>query len=120
MIKLSHYASVAAYTTKDGSIIRELMHPLSQGNRNQSLAEATIPGHSITLPHKHLVSEEIYYIIQGAGSLSIGGEILAVNAGDSILIPPGTTHNIRNDHDEDLVILCCCSPAYSHDDTILV
>ena len=36
----SAYSSVPPYITKDGSTIRELMHPAVHGNRNQSFAEA--------------------------------------------------------------------------------
>ena len=38
----SQYSNVAPYITKDGSEIRELMHPNVQGDRAQSVAEATI------------------------------------------------------------------------------
>lgn len=43
------YATVPAYRTKDGSEIRELMHPAVYGNRVQSLAEATVPVGARTL-----------------------------------------------------------------------
>jgi len=39
----SRHADAAPYVTKDGSEIRELMHPAVHGNRAQSLAEATVP-----------------------------------------------------------------------------
>ena len=38
----SRYVSVNPFTTKDGSIIRELMHPSVHGNANQSPAEAIV------------------------------------------------------------------------------
>lgn len=120
MIKHSHYSGIEPYITKDKSIIRELIHPSLQGSHNQSLAEAIIPAYASTLLHKHLKTEEIYHIIQGEGTVSVGDETMIVQAGDSILIPPGTTHNIRNNRNEELKILCCCSPAYSHDDTFLL
>jgi len=42
-MKRTSYPDVVPYRTKDGSIIRELMHPGIHGNANQSLAEATVP-----------------------------------------------------------------------------
>ncbi|MGW8223534.1 MAG: cupin domain-containing protein, partial [Syntrophobacteria bacterium] len=42
MILKSTYNEIHPYVTKDGAIIRELMHPEVHGNSNQSLAEATI------------------------------------------------------------------------------
>jgi mannose-6-phosphate isomerase-like protein (cupin superfamily) len=40
-------------------------------------------------------------------------------AGDCVVIPPGTPHKLWNTGSEPLVLLCCCAPAYSHDDTVM-
>ncbi len=111
---------VPAFTTKDGSEIREL---LAHGNsciRNQSLAEARVAVGGATAPHYHPRAEEIYYILRGAGVMRIGEKTAAVGPGDAIAIPPGTIHTIRNTGAEALVFLCCCAPGYEHDDTVLV
>ena len=114
------YATVPAYRTKDGSEIRELMHPDVHGNRAQSLAEATVPAGRRTLLHRHHRSEELYHITAGAGVMTLGSEIFEVRAGDTVCIPPGTPHKIRSTGREPLKILCACTPAYSHDDTELL
>ena len=113
------YASVTPYVTKDGSEIRELMHPTVQGNKNQSLAEATIPVGGKTLRHKHLITEELYHITQGHGLMHLGDQNFEVFVGDTICIEPETEHCIENIGTEVLVLLCSCSPAYAHDDTVL-
>ncbi len=118
-IKSSHTQAVE-YLTKDGSSIRELMHPRQHGNCNQSLAEARLNPGITTHLHLHRLSEEIYYIIQGTAVMTLDAERFPVNPGDSICIPPGTPHCISNCGDSDLVILCCCAPAYSHSDTELL
>ena len=117
---LTHYADQPSFRTKDGSEVRELMHPATHGNCNQSLAEARIDPGTATTPHWHLRSEEIYHVMAGIGLMTLAGEQFAVGPGDSVLIPPGTTHWIRNTGDETLAILCCCSPPYSHEDTELL
>ena len=113
------YASITPYITKDGSEIRELLHPKIHGNKNQSLAEATIPVAGKTLRHKHLVTEELYHITQGRGLMHLSDQSFEVSVGDTICIEPGMEHCIENIGSENLVLLCCCSPAYAHDDTIL-
>ena len=120
MTIFSQYSQVTAYTTRDGSQIRELMHPDSQGNKQQSLAEATVTPGEKTLLHKHLKSEELYFITQGNGKMTLGNTSIEVANGHCICIPPNTPHNIENTGDIDLKILCCCSPAYSHNDTELL
>ncbi len=93
------------------------MHPDIHGNRTQSLAEAIVAPGSRTLPHRHRKTEEIYYFLSGRGRLQIEEATCAVTAGDTFLIPPGSWHSVRNEGRENLVFLCCCSPAYAHADT---
>lgn len=107
------------YQTKDGSEIRELMHPESHGNANQSLAEATVPVGGKTLQHRHLIAEEIYHITEGMGLMTLGDASFEVKPGDTVCIPPGFDHCIENIGQGPLVFLCACSPAYSHQDTII-
>jgi mannose-6-phosphate isomerase-like protein (cupin superfamily) len=113
-------ANIPAYITKDGSGIRELMHPAVHGNRNQSLAEATIPAGTRTALHRHQRTEEIYHIMHGTGLMQLGDEQFQVVAGDTVLIAPGVAHCISASGADPLRILCACAPAYSHDDTELL
>lgn len=113
----SQLAAAPAYITRDGSSIRELMHPDVHGNAKQSLAEASVPPGGSTLLHRHRESEEIYHILSGAGRLALGDEEFAIAAGDTLLIQPGTAHCLHNTGTEPLRLLCCCSPAYRHEDT---
>jgi mannose-6-phosphate isomerase-like protein (cupin superfamily) len=107
------------FVTKDRSIIREIMHPRNSRIKNQSLAEATVKPGEATLEHRHLRSEEIYYILRGKGRVKVGGEHREVEKYDAILIPPNTSHSIENTGSGDLVFLCCSAPAYSDDDVLL-
>lgn len=115
----TRYRDIEPFVTKDGSIIRELMHPAVHGNRNQSLAEAIVPVGSGTLLHRHRSSEELYHVTAGRGRMTLGTEVFEVAVGDTVLIPAGTPHCIVNIGDTDLHILCCSAPAYAHDDTEL-
>jgi len=117
---IQSYATVPAYRTKDGSEIRELMHPDVHGNRAQSLAEATVPAGHRTLLHRHHRSEELYHITAGLGRMTLGTDCFAVQPGDTLLIAPGTAHCIEAIGEEPLRLLCCCAPAYSHGDTELL
>jgi mannose-6-phosphate isomerase-like protein (cupin superfamily) len=111
---------VAAFTTKDGSEIRELLAHRNSCIVNQSLAEARLPVGGATAPHYHPQTEEIYYILEGRGRMQVGSDEEAVGPGDAIAIPPGLVHQIVNTGDSVLRFLCCCAPGYEHADTILV
>ena len=116
----SQHADIAPYVTKDGSEIRELMHPATQGNGKQSLAEATLHAGQRTSLHRHLVTEEIYHFTHGTGRMTLGAETFAVSAGDTVAIAPGTAHSVENTGADSMTILCACAPAYAHDDTQLL
>ena len=115
--------AVPVFVTKDTSIIREILSPTNApaSVARQSLAEATLPPGAATEAHYHPNTEELYYILQGEGRMRIGPEVRAVRPGDGIAIPPGVPHQILNPGErEDLVFLCCCVPAYTHEDTVMV
>jgi mannose-6-phosphate isomerase-like protein (cupin superfamily) len=102
--------AVEAFTTKDGSAIRELHHTAAQ-----SLAEATLlPGGS-TQRHYHALTEEIYFVLEGEGEMEVDGRWQHIVPGDAVLIPAGAWHSTTAT--SELRFLCCCAPPYSHEDT---
>jgi mannose-6-phosphate isomerase-like protein (cupin superfamily) len=111
--------AVPAFTTKDGSEIRELLAHRNSCIRLQSLAEARLPPGASTTPHHHERTEEIYYILEGQALMRIGNETGIVGPGDAIAIPPGHVHQITNSGEVTLKFLCCCAPPYEHTDTVL-
>ncbi len=111
---------VPAFTTKDGSEIRELLAHRNSAIRQQSLAEARLQPGQQTTPHYHIRTEEIYYILAGEGEMQVGPDVRRVQVGDAIAIPPGEVHTITNTGQQELKFICCCAPAYEHEDTVLV
>jgi mannose-6-phosphate isomerase-like protein (cupin superfamily) len=116
---IKNLAAVTPFITKDGSEIRELLAHRNSAIRNQSLAEARLPVGSATQEHYHPRAEEIYFVTHGTGRIRIEAEIRDVKVGDAIAIPPGLKHKLWNTGSETLRILCCCAPAYEHDDTVI-
>jgi mannose-6-phosphate isomerase-like protein (cupin superfamily) len=117
---LSKLDELEPFTTLDGSTIREIAGPAWTPARNQSLAEATVPAGRRTIAHYHRTTEELYFFTAGSGRMTLGDEEREVTAGDCVVIPPGKVHELVNTGAGPLVLLCCCAPAYSHEDTVLV
>ena len=117
-MEIRSLATAPVYTTKDGSSVRALFE-FGEVARNQSLVEASLPPGGSTERHLHATSEELYVILEGAGEMEIEGDRAPVAAGDVVLIPPGSRHQITATGDGPLRFLCCCSPPYRHEDTIL-
>lgn len=107
------------FITVDGSAIRELAGQVSLPAVNQSLAEAAIPVGGATTAHYHPVAEELYFITAGHGRMRLGADEWDVRVGDCVVVPPGAEHKLTNTGDVTLTLLCCCAPAYRHEDTVL-
>jgi mannose-6-phosphate isomerase-like protein (cupin superfamily) len=118
-MRIANLDGLDAFVTLDGSTIRELAGPAWTAARNQSLAEATLPPGGETAEHYHPTAEELYYFTSGSGRLRLGEDEAEVRAGDCVVIPPGTPHKLFNGGPDPLVLLCCCAPAYSDDDTVM-
>jgi mannose-6-phosphate isomerase-like protein (cupin superfamily) len=106
--------AIEQFVTVDGSLIREIVR-----SERQTLAEATLPVGGETQEHYHPRSEEIYQFLSGRGRMRLGEAERSIQAGDCVLIAPGSVHKLWTEGDEPLVLLCCCVPPYSHDDTVL-
>jgi mannose-6-phosphate isomerase-like protein (cupin superfamily) len=117
---ISKLEDLERFTTLDGSTIREIVGPAWTPARNQSLAEATVPVGGATTEHLHRAAEELYFFTSGNGRLRVGDVEREVGSGDCAVIPPGTPHKLWNTGQEPLVLLCCCAPAYSDEDTVLL
>jgi mannose-6-phosphate isomerase-like protein (cupin superfamily) len=112
-------SNIASYVTKDGSRVWELFHPGSSPVNGFSVAEALVGPGQETEAHMHRQSQEVYYVLEGTGTMRLGGQSLSIGEGDSILIKPGTVHNIKNTGGDALRVLCICCPPYAHGDTEL-
>jgi mannose-6-phosphate isomerase-like protein (cupin superfamily) len=102
--------------TPHGSEIRPLIDRTTSKIERCSLAEEVLPVGAMVGRHHHLETEEIYYILQGQGRMTVGAEVLEVGAGDAIFIPPKMAHTLENRGQEPLRLLLVCGPAYSYED----
>lgn len=100
----------------DGSILRELLHPEKTDLKiHYSLAYAKVPHGQSTKPHK-LKSSEVYYILEGRGTMHIDNESAKVGPHCAVYIPPNSTQYIENTGKTDLIFLCLVSPAWKKQD----
>jgi mannose-6-phosphate isomerase-like protein (cupin superfamily) len=49
-----------------------------------------------TPPNVHYRAHEMFYVLAGQGIAHAGGKAVAFQGGDSLLLPPGATHQIEN------------------------
>jgi mannose-6-phosphate isomerase-like protein (cupin superfamily) len=104
--------------TPHGSEIRPLIDRTTSPIRQCSLAEETLlPGQEVT-PHAHQTIEEIYYIVEGRGLMTVGDEQREVSAGDAVFIPPHHRHTLKNTGTEPIRLILVCGPAFFYEDEV--
>ena len=103
----------------DETTLCELLHPdkeVENLKMNYSIAHAIIkPGES-SKPHKLKTSSEIYYILEGTGTIFISDESLDIHPGQAIYIPPNSRQYIQNKGISDLKFLCIVHPPWNNKD----
>ena len=63
-----------------------------------------------TPPNRHQHATEMFFILKGEGRASCDGKTVPITTGDSILVPPTSTHIIENTGRERLYALCIMVP----------
>jgi mannose-6-phosphate isomerase-like protein (cupin superfamily) len=72
--------------------------------------QTTVGGGRKLDPHSHEDHEQVYYVLEGGGLLTVGAETKRVRKGDAVYIPPGTSHSFHNDTDESCTIIMVDAP----------
>lgn len=105
------------FTAQDNTLLCELLHP---GRERialpYSIAHAILKPGRASLPHRLKESSEVYYILEGAGVMTIGGEEAEVRRGQAVYIPPGSWQHIHNSGSEDLEFLAIVYPFWREED----
>jgi mannose-6-phosphate isomerase-like protein (cupin superfamily) len=117
-MKVINRNQAAVINTPHGSEIRPLIDRTTSAITQCSLAEEILPPGSAVGRHHHRVTEEIYYIVEGEGRMTVGDESREVGAGDAVFIPRGNSHTITNTGESDMKIILVCGPAHDFADHV--
>lgn len=87
-------------------------HDFSGGN------VVTVEMRGASFPHFHQVTTEFYFVIGGPGTVVAGRQVIAVNTGTLILIPPLTAHFVIPRNVMKMVVLAV--PAWQKTDEFIL
>jgi quercetin dioxygenase-like cupin family protein len=71
------------------------------------------PGQS-QKPHTHGDQDKIYYVVEGRGRFRLGGEELALEAGEAVVARAGVEHGLVNASAAPLLVLVVVTPPPPH------
>ncbi len=72
-----------------------------------------LPGQSQKV-HSHEDSDKVYYVLEGTGHFTVSDEKRDLTEGHAVLAPAGEPHGVRNDTQENLVLLVTMAPPPQH------
>ena len=70
-----------------------------------------LPPGQTSSAHSHQAEQEVWYVISGQGSVRIGADQVAIRPDTVVVAPPGVSHQLVNDGDEDLKAIWIFTPA---------
>lgn len=80
------------------------------GSENLGARLWRMPPRSANTLHKHLRSEEFYFVLEGTGRLRVGDETLTVPKYGGVLVGPEQIRQVFNDSDEEVLWLIVGAP----------
>lgn len=102
-----HFSLREAEEFKDRFFIRKRLFETSDMHFN---VYCIAPGQQNPL-HRHPLSDEILYFVEGVGQCVVGKELYEVKPGDLVLVPKDAPHSIRNTHaSQNMVCILAQSP----------
>ena len=72
-------------------------------------AYCLLPGQSQKV-HAHEGSDKIYYVLSGIGRFTVGDDEEDLSEGHAVIARAGAPHGVRNDTQENLVLLVTMAP----------
>jgi quercetin dioxygenase-like cupin family protein len=61
-------------------------------------------------PHRHTLSSEMFYILDGVVDLLVGGDIITATTGDLVVVPAGSAHAFAASAGQDGELLVVITP----------
>jgi len=81
-------------------------------SRNLTTTLVEMQPHGVQRVHSH-EPEQMYYILEGEGIMTVGNETKNVSAGDCIFLPAGVPHGLENKANTALRYLSAASPSFT-------
>jgi mannose-6-phosphate isomerase-like protein (cupin superfamily) len=82
------------------------------GSQQLAITWVDCPPGSEQPAHEHDGKEQVYVIVRGSGTMTVGDDRREVLAGTLVFVPPGMGHSIRNDGPDMLVYVSATAPPF--------
>ena len=94
-----------------GALSKALVGPANSGSSRIDFRISRYAPNAYVQEHVHKVQEQIYYVLEGEGILTLNEERHLMRAHDYVYVPPGVRHSFANTGLNGLVFLVVTTPA---------
>jgi quercetin dioxygenase-like cupin family protein len=94
-----------------GALSKMLVGPGNSGTSRVDFRISRYAPNAYVQEHSHKIQEQIYYVLEGEGILTVGKEEHLMRPHDYVYLPPGVPHSFTNTGLSGLVFLVVTTPA---------
>jgi quercetin dioxygenase-like cupin family protein len=94
-----------------GALSKELAGPTTTGSSRVDFRISRYAPMAYVQEHVHKVQEQVYYVLEGEGMLTLDDQKQLMRAHDYVYVPPGIRHSFTNTGIDGLVFLVVTTPA---------
>ena len=99
-----------------GALSKALVAPENSGSQRIDFRISRYAPMAYVEEHVHKVQEQVYYVLEGEGILTLDDASHLMRTHDYVYVPPGVRHSFTNTGLEGLVFLVITTPV--HDDEL--
>lgn len=93
-----------------GALSKLLVGPQNSGSSQIDFRISRYAPSAYVQEHVHQVQEQIYYVLEGEGLLTLDGDQHLMRPHDYVYVPPGVRHSFANTGTAGLVFLVVTTP----------
>ncbi len=94
-----------------GALSKELAGPETTGSSRVDFRISRYAPMAYVQEHVHQVQEQVYYVLEGEGILTLDDSKNLMRPHDYVYVPPGVRHSFTNTGTDGLVFLVITTPA---------
>jgi quercetin dioxygenase-like cupin family protein len=93
-----------------GALSKALVGPENAGSKRMDFRISRYAPNAYVQEHRHRIQEQVYYVLEGEGLLTLCREKHLMRPHDYVYVPPGVRHSFTNTGTSGLVFLVVTSP----------
>lgn len=101
-----------------GALSKELAGPETTGSARMDFRISRYAPMAYVQEHVHKVQEQVYYVLEGEGILTLDDARHLMRPHDYVYVPPGVRHSFTNTGTQGLVFLVITTPASDDEEEV--